>query len=182
MVRKPGGSPPSYALPEGYKFTFYENGDETSWARIEASVLEFTGEFAALLHFNENFGEYRDELRRRCIFIEDPEGRKVATSTAWWNEINGERRAWLHWVAVEPEYQGLGLGKAVVARVTELMTELEGDVPFYLGTQTWSYKAVSIYKAYGYTPTAEKALYKGRSDKNYRKAMRILKRLEMMRY
>ena len=180
MRREPGTPLASFPLPDGYKFSFYSEGCAADWARIETSVLEFSNEFAALMHFNEKFSPHAGELSRRCLFIENSDGKKVATSTAWWSDVEGQRRPWLHWVAVDPAYQGLALGKALISRVTQLMFDLEGDVDFYLGTQTWSYKAISIYKMCGYAPTNEKILYNARHD-NYRKALRILKRLERKR-
>jgi len=167
-------------LPNGYRFVLYYEGDEMDWASIETSVLEFDREFDAIMHFHEKFIRYSEELSQRCLFIENSKGEKVATATAWWSDVEGLRRPWLHWVAVTPLYQGKGLGKALVSRVTELMEDLDGDVDFYLHTQTWSYKAVSIYKANGYEPTAEKALYTNRKN-NFRRAMRILRRLEKKR-
>ena len=175
MRRAPGTRIPPYELPKGFDFTFYRDGGEADWAKIESAVLEFDSEFAALMFFKENYAQFTDELYGRCIFIETSEGRKVATATAWWSEIYGERRPWLNWVGVYPKYQGLGLGKAIIARATELMTEIEGDVPFFLKTQTWSYKAISIYTACGYEPCYEKLLYRDRSD-NCKKAMRVLRR------
>ena len=177
MRREPGIPIQGCSLPDGFRFSFYQDGDETSWARIETSVLEFDSEFAAILLFNEKFMPHRDELYRRCFFVESEGGRKVATATAWWSLIQGQRRAWVEWVAVMPDYQGLGLGKAVIARVTKILTELEGDVPLYLHTQTWSHKAIGIYRACGYELLSEKALYRNKRD-NYKKAMRILKRIE----
>jgi len=175
MRRAPGTPVPAFPLPDGFRFSFYEDGDELEWARIEASVLEFSSEFAALLFFKEKFMPHADELRRRCLFIEDGGG-KVATANAWWSDIEGGRRAWLQWVGVDPQYQGLGLGKALISRATGLMVELYGDVPVFLKTQTWSYKAIAIYQECGYRPTDEKALYGSRKD-NYKKALRILKKL-----
>ena len=175
MRREAGIPVVSFPLPEGYNYSLYTDGDESNWARIETSVLEFNSEFAALMRFTETFMPYADELRKRCLFIEDGNGRKTATATAWWQYIDGERRPWLHWVAVEPHNQGLGLGKAIVSRVVELMTELDGEADFYLSTQTWSYKAIEIYKAHGFQPTGEKKLYKERK-KDYKKAIRILAR------
>ncbi|MCL2226682.1 MAG: GNAT family N-acetyltransferase [Oscillospiraceae bacterium] len=176
MRKKAGAQIPSFPLPEGYRFAFYQDGDEAHWAAIETSVLEFDSEFAALMHFKESFLENRSELHRRCLFIEDSEGQKVATGTAWWSYVGYERRPWLHWIGVLPSHQGLGLGKAIVAKVTELMAQLEGGADIFLKTQTWSYKAVGIYLACGYEPTDEKILYRGRKY-NYRKAMKILNRL-----
>ena len=174
FMRREAGTPlPDFKLPDGFSFSFFSDGDEESWARIETSVLEFTSEFAALMHFREKFLPHPDELSRRCLFIENNSGKKIATATAWWSDIEGERRPWMHWVGVNPVYQGLGLGKALIARVTELMTQLDGDVPLFLTTQTWSYKAIDIYKTCGFEPTDEKILYKRRRY-NYKKALRIL--------
>ena len=176
MVRKAGTHIPDYTLPEGFKFVMYTDGAETDWARIEASVDEFDSEFAALLRFKEDFIPYVDELYRRCLFIENENGKKIATANAWWSFIEDERHAWLHWVSVAPGYQGLGLGKAIVSKVTQLMKEIEGDVDFYLSTQTWSYKAINIYKQFGYEPTNDKRLYSIKSRNDYKKALKILEK------
>jgi len=181
MVRKAGTPIPDFPLPDGFCFTLYKDGDEVDWARIETSVDEFDSEFAALLRFTEEFIPKADELYRRCLFIETSEGEKVATANAWWSYVNDERRAWLHWVSVAPGYQGLGLGKAITSRVTQLLLEIEGDVDFYLSTQTWSYKAINIYKQIGYEPTDEKILYGKKRKHDYKKAIKILEKLERER-
>jgi len=178
MVRKAGTPIPDFPLPEGFKYTYFQEGDEMDWARIETSVDEFDSEFAALLRFKEDFMPHVEELNRRCLFIETEDGEKVATANAWWSYVENERRAWLHWVSVAAGYQGLGLGKAIVSKVTRLLMEIEGDVDFYLSTQTWSYKAINIYKKCGYEPTAEKALYLRKHRSHYKKALKILEKLE----
>ena len=180
-MKRPAGTPiPEFPLPEGFKFALYKGGDEKCWARIEVSVGEFESEFAALMRFKEDFDSL-EELPRRCLFIEDPDGKKVATATAWWSIVDGERRAWLHWVSVDPQYQGLGLGKAISSRVTELMREVEGDVDFYLSTQTWSHIAVGIYEKCGYEPTDEPILYGKAYKGHYKKALKILEKLKKAR-
>ena len=176
MHRKAGAPIAHFPLPEGYKYVLYSKGDEYNWARIETAVLEFEDAFTALMRFNREYMSLPEELSRRCLFIENSDGEKVGTTVPWWRYVENERRPWLHWVAVDPEYQGIGLGKAIISRTIELMIELEGDVDFYLRTQTWSYKAVSIYRANGFEPTDEKALYTDRG-KNYKMAMKILKKL-----
>ena len=176
MRRAAGSSLPEYPLPGGYRFVLYADGDEADWARIETSVLEFETEFKALMYFTQKFLPFREELRRRCIFIEDSAGVKIANTMAWWSVVGEERRPWLHWVAVVPGHQGLGLGKAIVSRAVSLMKELEGDCDYYLSTQTWSHKAIEIYKLHGFEPTSEKILYKSKGD-NYKKALRILRRI-----
>lgn len=175
MLRKPGSEVPVIPLPEGFRFVLYNKGEAADWARIETSVLEFDSEFEALMHFTEKFIPFEDEMCRRCVFIENSDGLKVATATAWWTDVDGLRLSWVNWVAVSPEYQDLGLGKAVISRMLRLMVEIEGDKDIYLHTQTWSHKAVGIYNWFGFRPTGEKALYTDKKN-NMRKAMRILKK------
>lgn len=104
-------------LPAGYRFRCYRPGDEAHWARIEASVLEFESEKAAKTYFEKAFLPFASELPRRCLFVEDQAGLPVATALAWRDQGLGlPHRAMLHWVAVTPEAQGLGLGGAVVRR------------------------------------------------------------------
>ena len=182
-MKRPAGTPyVPCTIPDGFKFTFYKDGNDRDWARIETSVLEFDNEFEASMYFAQKFKPEIEEFKKRCLFIETAEGKKIATATAWWHHVNDERRAWLHWVAVDPNYQGLGLGKAITSGVTKLMLDLEGDVDFYLHTQTWSYKAIKIYEKFGYHITDEKILYKGNKHNNYKKALKILKKLENSKY
>ena len=155
MRRDRGAALPDYALPEGFRFVYYASGDEKEWARIETSVLEFKSEMDALLYFQREFMSRLSELPFRCLFIETEGGEKVATASAWWTYTGIRRDPIVHWVAVKPEYQGRGLGKAVTAQVIRRMLEIEGDRAFYLGTQTWSHKAVGIYKQCGFYITDE---------------------------
>lgn len=150
MKRKRGRPVRNYRLPDGYKFVFYKPDDEIEWAEIETSVDEFETKEKALEYFLEKYHQYSADLERRCLFIEDSSGLKVATFTAWWEYIGNVRKPWVSWVAVRPGYQGLGLGKAIVSEGMKLMINIEGDVDIYLKTQTWSYRAINIYTEQGF--------------------------------
>lgn len=149
MIRKPDASPlPTYQLPEGYRIVFYQPGDEKDWAMIETQVAEFDSTEEALSYFQRSFAPFSNELPKRMMFIENPQGKKVATFTAW--RTDDTRKPRLHWLAVLPEEQGKGLAKSLVIRVTELLHELHPDQELYLTTQTWSYPAVKLYQKLGY--------------------------------
>ena len=174
IMKRPGGAPiPDYPLPEGFSYVMYEPGDELPWAEIETSVKEFDHVEDALAYFKKRFMPYPDELARRCMFIEDRAGDKIATLTTWWSYTGVRRDPWLHWIALKPEYQGQGLGKALVSRGMQMMVEIEGDRDVYLSTQTWSYKAVGLYKKVGFEYTAEKGLG-GYANDQYEKAVEVL--------
>lgn len=171
MKRKRGRPVRAYPLPEGYKFVSYMPDDEFEWAEIEFSVNEFESTEKALGYFLEKYFQYSRELERRCLFIEDSRGMKVATFTAWWEYVGSKRVPWVSWIAVKPEYQGMGLGKALVSAGMKLMIDIEGDVDIYLKTQTWSYKAINIYREQGFRMLRKindescKKLYVGKAKK-----------------
>ena len=173
MHRKKGTPIVNIELPNEFKFSLFHSGDEKAWAKIETSVLEFPDELDALMYFQKNYLPFISELEKRCLFIENSEGEKIATSTAWWCYSGIRRDPWLHWVSVKPQYQGLGLGKAIVSKITQMMIDIEGDRDFYLHTQTWSHKAVKIYELFGYSVTSEKNLFTY-TNESYERAIAIL--------
>ncbi|MBW5449467.1 GNAT family N-acetyltransferase [Cohnella sp. CFH 77786] len=137
-------------LPEGYSFTLYSAGMERNWAEIETSVGEFNDKKEALEYFRKEYLAHSEELQKRLIVIESPDGHYIATITAWWNYTNGRRDPSLHWLSVKPEFQGLGLGKALVYKCLQIFDQIEGKKDVYLHTQTWSYKAVGLYLSTGF--------------------------------
>lgn len=173
MKRRKGRPVFQFDLPGGFRFAFFKPGDEKDWAEIETSVGEFDTEADALYYFRNSYMTYLDELVKRCLFIENSEGKKVATLTVWWTYTGNRRDPWIHWVAVKPEYQGLGLGKALVSKGMKQLMEMEGDRNVYLHTQTWSYKAIGIYKLAGFEITREKGLG-GYENDEADKAMNLL--------
>ncbi|TMV44997.1 GNAT family N-acetyltransferase [Paenibacillus mesophilus] len=151
IMKRTAGTPiPQAPLPEGYSFVMYRDGDAEAWGEIEASVLEFDQVEDAVDYFNKHYVPYDSEVRRRTLFVQRDDGRKVATFTAWWNYTGSRRHPFMHWVAVKPSYQGLGLGKAIIARGVRLMVDLEGDCVMYIPTQTWSHKAIKLYRWAGF--------------------------------
>ena len=136
MKRLRGTPVPPPSLPEGYRFGTFEEGDAEVWAEILVSVGEFDDTGEALSCF---CGEYLSEpeaLRQRLLFVQTDAGEKVGTLINWWNDTNGHRDPSVHWVAVKPGHQGVGVGKALVYEGLRRMIGLEGERDFFLHTQT----------------------------------------------
>ncbi|WP_248926158.1 GNAT family N-acetyltransferase [Paenibacillus hamazuiensis] len=150
MLRQAGSSVPKFALPAGFRFSLFTPGKEEKWAEIVTSVGEFERTADALKYFASEYLPFSPELERRLLFIVTEKGEEVAAITGWWNYTGRRRDPSIHWVAVKPEYQGFGLGKALVAEGLQRLLHLEGDLDIYLHTQTWSYKAIGIYLQAGF--------------------------------
>lgn len=173
MKREKGRTYKEYQLPEGYNFIPFKQGDEKEWAEIEASVGEFNRAVDALVYFQREYLPFKGELERRCIFVGNKDNQKIATFTIWWLYTGSRRDPWVNWVAVRPEYQQLGIGKALLTEGMRMAMEIEGDREIYLHTQTWSYKAINIYRKMGFEITDEKGLA-GYENNNVDKALELL--------
>jgi GNAT superfamily N-acetyltransferase len=151
MCRPPQPPPPPPVLPEGYALRLWTLEDAAHWADIEASVGEFPDAETAAAYYNQEFAPHPMELMERQLFVVSPEGTYVGTSSAWWAHTP-EGLYWpsVHWVAVKPEFQGMGLGKALVAETLRILSETDGPVPYYLTTQTYSHKAIRLYRSFGF--------------------------------
>ncbi|GFO85187.1 MULTISPECIES: GNAT family N-acetyltransferase [Anaerostipes] len=143
---------PAY-LPDGYSFKMYEEGDETAWADLETSVKEFSSREEALAYFQKVFLPHRRLLPFRMCFVVDEDNRICATASAWMKTENGCYWPILHWVSTAPDVQGKGIGHAVISYALSLFSRTDPGKAVFLHTQTWSYRAVSIYYQYGFRIT-----------------------------
>ena len=150
---------PVYPLPEGYRFVFWQPGDERAWLDIEGPAGEFDTDEQGMVKWNKYFAPHTDELGHRMVFIEDAQGRKVATASAYFDVRGKDSRdvGYLHWVAVHPDAQGKGLAKPLISYVLSLLREM-GHTHTKIITQTTSWLAVGIYMSFGFRPEKENAV------------------------
>lgn len=141
---------PRYSLPEGFYIRNFIQGEETSWADIEAAAGEFQDQQAALERFNREFGKEIDKFSKRSVFLCAGE-RIIGTATAWYNKnfLDGMYGR-LHWVAIHPEHQGKGLAKPLICHALHMLAKYHAKV--YCNTQTTNEKAIAIYLDMGFEP------------------------------
>ena len=147
---------PEYALPKGYRFVNYSEGDKAAWIDIELSC----GEVLSKEHGEECWARYyagkESELPDRMIFIENEAGEKIATATAFYdihgNTVPGEGQ--LHWVGIKKEEQGKGLSKPLITHTLNLMKDL-GYNRTKIHTQTNTWLACKVYSDLGFQPEKE---------------------------
>ena len=151
---------PHFPLPEGYRFVFFRPGDRDQWIDIEKSAKEFKTYEAGLESWNKYYGDKEDELKKRMVFIENADGRKVATATAFYDirGIDKSGDGWLHWVSVRREYQGRGLAKPLISHVLEIIRGL-GYTRAKIPTQTTTWLACKVYLDLGFRPIPENAVH-----------------------
>lgn len=149
------------ALPDGYYFRNFKDGDQEIWAGIETAAGEFSSIDKALKRFTDEFSGFESELQSRCFFLCDSNDRVIGTSMGWYGkEVSEEIIGRLHWVAIHPDYQGRKLGKALVARALKRIQQSHARA--YLTSRTTNWKAINMYLDFGFkplytTPDCEKA-------------------------
>lgn len=148
-------------LPDGYKFVYFNDGDEKDWVEIEMSAGEFLSFEEGIEAFNYYYGEHYEELKKLCIFIENQNGEKVATSTAFYLDIpESDVTGNVHWVSVKKEYQGKRLSKPLISETLKQMKKL-GHKKTLLHTQTHTWLAVKVYLDMGFEPYKMEEKYLG---------------------
>lgn len=154
MTNRTPDSYPRCPLPEGYTLREYAPGVgmERDWAALQLSVEHFETMEAALDQFEKELAPDAETLKKRGVFIYAPDGTLAASALLWYGDLFDRTIARVHWVAVLPEHQGKGLCKAAMTLLMDLYHECGLTGGIYLSSQTWSYKALGIYRQFGFKP------------------------------
>lgn len=141
-----------YPLPKGFSIVMYKNGYEYDWARIQTELKQFNTIEDALICFSNTFLNGSEDVYKKCFFIQDGNGKNVATASIWDGNHFGKTMQRIHWVAVSKKYQNIGLGKSLVSTALDLFNSLYSSNYIYLTSQISSYKALNIYSQFGFKP------------------------------
>ena len=164
--------PMEIKLPEGYSIRTYQPGDEDAWAALMCAVGEQTSLIDAKNEFVQRY--LADAaLTDRIFFAVDSNGAIVGSAIAWAHDPRGMGVRVLHWVAVHPEHQRKGLGKALCQTCLRLFRREDNALPVYLHTQPWSWKAILLYIKLGFKLQSRDSFYT--YENQYAQAMDVLK-------
>ncbi|WP_382358862.1 GNAT family N-acetyltransferase [Lentibacillus kimchii] len=142
---------PDHTLPEGYQFQFFSDFDDRNhWAEIETAANEFQIEASALRRFQNECEPHLDEVRKRLIFLLNPNGNYAGTTMAWFNAYNHQTIGRLHWTAIHPAYQGQKLAKPLIAKAMNVLAQHHNQA--YLKTQPHNLAAIHNYLHFGFQP------------------------------
>ena len=135
-------------LPSNINVHWYEKGNENIWVAINQAADKYNIISNEL--FYSQFNDKRQVLSERQCYFKDKNGTYFSTGTAWEGregEFKGYGRP--HWIAVLPEFQGNGFGKAITIIVCNRLVSL-GYEKAYLTTSTCRPIAIKMYKKIGF--------------------------------
>ena len=154
MVNKNLAKIPHYPLTEGYSLRWFQKGDEISWRKVQLENENFNDIPKGL--FTHDFSNNLQAHSKRICFVERLlDGHIVGTAAAWWKESSDKPELGrVHWVAIIPSFQGLGLSKGLLSAVCQRLQEL-GHEQAYLTTSTTRLPALNLYRLFGFQAVAE---------------------------
>ena len=154
MIRDRSSVVSDRSLPDGYSIRTFVPGDERYWVDIEMRAGEFSTPERGHLAFDRDFRPAYDRLESQMFFLVHKTDGPIGTATAWQGNQFGHEIGQLHWVAIVPEHQGKGLAKSLLAVVMRRIAKDHAEV--YLTTQTSSWRAVGMYRAFGFSEVIDR--------------------------
>ena len=145
---------PSYPLAAGYSLRWFRKGDELSWYKVQQETEKYNDITKDL--FAHEFGSDLQVHSKRICFVErQSDGHLVGTAAAWWEKNSDKPELGrIHWVAIVPSSQGLGLSKCLLSAVCLQLQKL-GHMQAYLTTSTERLPALNLYRLFGFQAVAE---------------------------
>ncbi len=158
MARPDFENIPRYDLSPEFHYRLFRRGEEETWARL----LYITGmrpDFeTAMKQWRFEFEPVPQEMEKRCIFVETQAGEVIATTLAWYEGEPTNEWGRIHWVGVDPAYQGKRIGKALISEALARMSKTHTKV--MLETESHRLPAIQMYLDFGFAPQI-----RGESDK-----------------
>ena len=96
-------------------------------------------------YFQDVYSHKKDLFYEKCLFVCNSKDRPIATILTWkaYDKITT-----IHWFKVLKEYEGLGIGRALLSIAMQSLSEKE--YPVFLHTQPASYRAIKLYTDFGF--------------------------------
>ena len=160
-------------LPKGFSIVPYESGYEKAWAELEYSIGDFNSLEDAENYFVETYLQKR-ELQSNILFLLNSDNAVIGSCIAWQDKRGDDFVSSLHWLVVDEKYHGMGLGRALCNATMNIFKEQE-NLPVYIHTQPWSWKAIFLYLSIGFK--LQKTDTFSHYENEYYKAMTALKQV-----
>ena len=135
-------------LPKGFSIVPYKSGYEKAWAELEYSIGDFESLEEAESYFVSTYLQNRS-LLNNILFLLNEDNLIVGSCIAWQDRRKESIVSSLHWLVVDEEYHGRGLGKALCYATMNIFKE-QKNLPVYIHTQPWSWKAIFLYLSIGF--------------------------------
>jgi len=146
---------PSFEVPAPFILRTYQSDDEQAWLEIHKKADPYNTFDEE--SFYKGFGHDKKLWHENQYYVCDENNRPIGTATAWSvkKDEHPKPQGLVHWVALDPEYQGKGLSKPLMSAVCNRLKERNFHCA-YLNTSSGRLPAVALYLAFGFVPYLRK--------------------------
>ena len=135
-------------IPEGYTIRTCRPDELDIWKGFpfDAEADRVACSNFMSTYFDQVYGPHGSKFYDVCLFLCDMDNRPVATCFAW--KAYGCFTT-IHWFKVRKELEDRGLGRAMLSEGMRCIAP--EDYPVYLHTQAGSYRAIHLYRDFGFS-------------------------------
>ncbi len=149
MIRPTLDEIPQMPFPDGYGIRPMRLDEAGLWVDIQRDAEPYFD--VQPEWFEQQFGSDLAAVPCRCYLVVNAKGVAVGTVSAWYkDDYHGETWGQVHWLAVRPAYQRLGLARAALAYCLSQLARWHDRA--FLGTQSARIGAVRLYLEMGFVP------------------------------
>ena len=134
-------------LPAGFHFRNCQESELNIWMSFPFDNTSEAEQYRDFMtkYFQDVYAHKKDLFYEKCLFVCDSQDRPVATCFAWkaYDKITT-----IHWFKVLKEYEGIGIGRALLSAVMKSLSKEE--FPVFLHTHPSSYRAIKLYTDFGF--------------------------------
>jgi ribosomal protein S18 acetylase RimI-like enzyme len=118
------------------------------WKKMPFDSPDVSKEYDGFMtdYFTMTYGGKEELFFAKTLFVCDLQDKPIATCLIWkaYDEFNT-----IHWFKVLKEYEGQGIGRALLSIVMQKLEQ--HDYPVYLHTQPSSFRAIKLYSDLGFS-------------------------------
>lgn len=137
-------------IDDKFHFDLYKDDYKDKWINLLVKVDEFDDYDSASSYFDSTFLNEEETYKNMLFILEDDN--LVGTCSLWEGYHLNEKRCRVHWMAVDPKYQGKRLAKVLLYKIIDMYNKMKDDRPLYLSTSDKNLIAIIMYKSVGFIP------------------------------
>ncbi len=135
-------------LPASYSIRSCRPDELDIWKAMPFDDADLAKEYAGFMsdYFTTTYGDKEELFFAKTLFVCDLQDKPIATCLCWkaYEEFNT-----IQWFKVLKEYEGQGIGRALLSIVMRNLATR--DYPVYLHTQPSSFRAIKLYSNFGFS-------------------------------
>jgi ribosomal protein S18 acetylase RimI-like enzyme len=135
-------------MPVGFHIRNCQEDELDVWKAMPFDTPQLAKQYYEFMtqYFNSVYAKRRALFFEKCLFACDEDNKPVGTCFAWQAY---EKITTIHWFKVLKNFEGKGIGRALLSTVMASLTE--NEFPIFLHTHPSGFRAIKLYSDAGFS-------------------------------